>query len=213
MVGQPHTFTVTLSQDTGNGAGFVAFPGQHVDFTLTPAGGATPVVDTVASTCDDAGANTNASGQCTIVFTSNTAGTVTGNASATVSVAGSAPFSVTTNGVAPNSAARSRRSSTRTSRSRRRTRPTSVGSNHVLTITVNAIGGTIDAGPHTATASIVERPGQLRRQPVLHLHRGGATATCTVTITSAVTGTTVVSATSDIPVAGLTITRDDQHGR
>ena len=28
-----------------------------------------------------------------------------------------------------------------------------VGTNHVLTITVNAVGGTIDAGPHTATAS------------------------------------------------------------
>ena len=46
-----------------------------------------------------------------------------------------------------------------------------VGTNHVLTITVNALNGTIDAGPHTATATHRERPGQLRRRPHLHLHR------------------------------------------
>src|SRR5262249_3128463 len=34
-----------------------------------------------------------------------------------------------------------------------------VGTNNVLTITVNANGGTIDAGTHTATASIVTRRG------------------------------------------------------
>jgi hypothetical protein len=39
------------------------------------------------------------------------------------------------------------------------------GTNHVLTITVNALGGTIDAGSHTATASIVSGPGSSRRPP------------------------------------------------
>ena len=37
-VGQPHTFTVTLSKDTGSG--FVAAAGEHVDFTLTDSNGA-----------------------------------------------------------------------------------------------------------------------------------------------------------------------------
>ena len=47
-----------------------------------------------------------------------------------------------------------------------------VNTNHVLTITINAVGGTIDAGPHTATASHRLRPGQLRRRcEHLHLHR------------------------------------------
>src|SRR5207342_902949 len=82
-----------------------------------------------------------------------------------------------------------------------------VGTNHVLTITVNALGGTIDAGPHTATASIVSGPGSFVGSPSCTYTGGGVTATCTVTITSAVVGTTVVSATSDIPVGGLTITR------
>src|SRR5262249_32966856 len=77
-----------------------------------------------------------------------------------------------------------------------------IGTNHVLTITVNALNGTIDAGPHTATASIVSGPGSFVGSPSCTYTGGGATASCTVTITSNVAGTTVVSATSDIPVNG-----------
>jgi hypothetical protein len=82
-----------------------------------------------------------------------------------------------------------------------------VGTNHVLTITVNALGGTIDAGSHTATASIVSGPGSFVGSPSCTYTGGAATASCTVTITSAAVGTTVVQATSDIPVNGMTITR------
>jgi hypothetical protein len=82
-----------------------------------------------------------------------------------------------------------------------------VGANHVLTITVNALGGTIDAGPHTVTASIVSGPGSFVGGNTCTYTGGAATASCTVTITAAATGTTVVSATSDIPVGGVTITR------
>ena len=80
-----------------------------------------------------------------------------------------------------------------------------VGTNHVLTITVNAIGGTLAAG--TATASIVNGPGSFVGSPSCNYTGGAATASCTVTITSAVAGTTEVSATSGISVAGVTITR------
>src|SRR5262249_17594397 len=82
-----------------------------------------------------------------------------------------------------------------------------VGSNHVLTITVNALNGTIDAGPHTATASIVSGPGSFVGPPTCTYTGGAATASCTVTITSAVVGQTIVQATSDIPVNGVVITR------
>src|SRR4029077_5562179 len=76
-----------------------------------------------------------------------------------------------------------------------------VGTNHVLTIAVNALNGTLDAGPHTATASIVTGPGSFVGGVNTCTYSGGAaTATCTVTITSATAGTTVVSATSAIPV-------------
>src|SRR5262249_12264633 len=82
-----------------------------------------------------------------------------------------------------------------------------INTNHVLTITVNALGGTIDAGPHTATASIVSGPGTFVGSPTCTYTGGGATASCTVTINSRTPGTTVISATSDIPVNGVTITR------
>jgi hypothetical protein len=82
-----------------------------------------------------------------------------------------------------------------------------IGANHVLTITVNSINGTIDAGPHTATASIVSGPGSFVGSPSCTYTGGAATASCTVTITSSTAGTTVVSATSNIPVSGVTITR------
>src|SRR5204862_4109941 len=67
--------------------------------------------------------------------------------------------------------------------------------------------GTLDAGPHTATASIVSGPGSFVGPNSCTYSGGAATASCTVTITSASTGTTVVSATSDIPVSGQTNTR------
>src|SRR4029079_19315274 len=70
-----------------------------------------------------------------------------------------------------------------------------VGTNHVLTITINALNGTIDAGPHTATASIVSGPGSFVGGNTCTYTGGGVSATCTVTITSATAGTTVVSAT------------------
>src|SRR6185503_11736924 len=57
-IGAPHTFTVTLSKDTGNG--FVPAAGEHVDFTLTDSNGATH--SAASGTCTTAGPNTNASG-------------------------------------------------------------------------------------------------------------------------------------------------------
>ena len=57
------------------------------------------------------------------------------------------------------------------------TNPT--GTNHVLTITVNAVGGTLGAGPHTATASIVSGPGSFVGSPSCTYTGGAATASCT----------------------------------
>lgn len=101
-IGEPHTFTVTLIKNLDNGAGDVPAAGEHVDVTLTPENGAVVQLDAAASTCDNAGANTDANGKCTMVFTSNSAGTVTGNATATMSLSGKT-VSVSTNGNAPNS--------------------------------------------------------------------------------------------------------------
>jgi len=77
----------------------------------------------------------------------------------------------------------------------------------------NALGGTIDAGPHTATAAIVSGPGGFVG-PSSCTYVGGATsASCQVTISSAATaGTTIVSAAANIPVSGVVITRTTGDG-
>ena len=79
-VGETHTFTVNVQQDTGSGGGFVDPPdGTIVDVDLT--GDADGVVDTCA-------APGTVGGQCTVTFTSDTAGTVTAHASVTLNIAG-----------------------------------------------------------------------------------------------------------------------------
>ncbi len=79
-IGEPHTFVVDAEQDVGAGAGFVPATDGHAEVRLTDANGAISTINAAASTCDDAGDNLDANGQCTITFTSNTTGTVTGHA-------------------------------------------------------------------------------------------------------------------------------------
>ena len=81
-VGEPHTFTVTVMEDIGDGNGYVAASGEAVTVTLTDANGAAAVES--ANTC----AATDGSGQCTVTFSSPTAGTVTGHAASDVQVGG-----------------------------------------------------------------------------------------------------------------------------
>ncbi|HXL44847.1 MAG TPA: hypothetical protein VN960_12415, partial [Gaiellaceae bacterium] len=97
-VGQPHTFTVTLSKDTGTGT-FGPAAGEHVSVTLTDSNGAGHTAP--SGTCTNG--TTDVNGQCTITFTSPTAGKVTGHASATLEIGGGATVTVATDGVAPNS--------------------------------------------------------------------------------------------------------------
>jgi len=87
-VGTNHTFTVTVQKNLGLGGGFVAAAAEHVTFNIVNSGGATATLNTTLSTCDDAGANTNAAGQCTIVISSPTAGTTKAFAAVTLSVGG-----------------------------------------------------------------------------------------------------------------------------
>jgi len=201
-VGEPHTFTVTLEVDPGTGT-FGPAAGQHVDVTLTDSNGAAHTAPT--GTCTNAGANTNAAGQCTITFSSPSAGQVTGHATSTLSVNGSAPITVSTDGIAGNSGDAVKTFVNANIQINPPTATNPVGTTHVLTITVNAINGTLAAG--TATASIVSGPGSFVGSPTCNYAGGGAAASCTVTITSFAAGTTVVSATSDISVGGKSITR------
>jgi hypothetical protein len=88
-IGESHTFVVDADQDVGAGAGFVPATNGNADVTLTDANGAVNAIDAAASTCDDNqpdGDNLDANGQCTITFTSNTTGTVTGHATVSMNL-------------------------------------------------------------------------------------------------------------------------------
>ena len=75
-VGENHTFTVKVFAGVTGQETPIA--GVKPNVTLTATNGA--VVVPVAENCSTTG--TNASGECTVTFTSNIAGTVTGNAAA-----------------------------------------------------------------------------------------------------------------------------------
>ena len=76
--------------------------------------------------------------------------------------------------------------------------PTRSAPNHVLTITVNALGGTL--GRRHRDRGDRQRPGQLRRLAHLQLHRRRGDGQLHRDDHLGRAGTTVVSATSDIPV-------------
>jgi hypothetical protein len=202
-VGQPHTFTVTLQKDTGSG--FVPAAGEHVDVTLTDSNGAFHTAPT--GTCTNAGPNTDAAGQCTITFTSNSAGKVTGHASATLNLG--TPIFVETDGVPPNSGnAVKRFVDANIQITPSGTNP--VGATHTFTGHVNVNTGngagfvnapngtqisfTIDSGPGGFTSA----------NPCT---TAGGTGSCTITLVSATPGTTTVSAHTTVMVATVSLTR------
>ena len=206
-VGKPHTFVVTVQKDTGTGT-FVAAANEHVDFTLTNSNGAGAVLDAVASTCDNAGANTDLSGQCTIVFSSPTAGKVTGHASATLAVNGSAPFTIQTDGTGQNSG-----NAVKTYVDANiQIAPNGVnriGQTHTFTAHVNVDSGT--GGSQNAPAGTVitftkdSGPGNLSAPSCTTV---GATGSCTVDLTSNTTGVTTVSAHTTVSVGNVALTRN-----
>ena len=77
-VGEPHTFVVTVEEETGVGFG----PADGIAVTVTEDG--VGEIDLDASTCDDS--PTDANGRCLVVVTSSVTGESTVNATATVTV-------------------------------------------------------------------------------------------------------------------------------
>jgi uncharacterized repeat protein (TIGR01451 family) len=88
---EPHTFTVTVLQDDGLTAsqggdgvtGFAPVAGVKPTITLTGAGGASAI-----NVVDTSSAGTDANGQCTATFTSDSPGTITGHATVTFNISG-----------------------------------------------------------------------------------------------------------------------------
>lgn len=212
-VGDPHTFTVTLMKDAGDGLGFVPAAAEHVGFTLTDSNGAAHTAPT--GTCTGAGPNTNASGQCTIIFTSNSAGKVTGHASSSLSVAGSAAFTVATDGVALNSADAVKTFVDANISITPATATNPVNTDHTLTghVNVNAGNGSFANAPDGTTITFVILAGSVGAfdGPASCLTAGG-TGSCTVQIKSTTPGTTTVQASTTVSVGGISLTRTTGDG-
>jgi hypothetical protein len=212
-VGKSHTFTVTLSKDVGDGAGFVAAAGEHVDVTLTDSNGASHTPPT--GSCTNAGANTDAAGQCTITFTSNAAGQVNGHATSTLSVGG-VSITVATDGVAPNSGDAVKTFVDANIHINPPTATNPTGTTHVLTSNVmvnDGQGGGFVPAPNgtVITHTIVSGPGSFVGGISTCTVTNGL-GSCTVTITSSVAGTTVVRASVTLSVGGISLTRTTNDG-
>jgi hypothetical protein len=204
-VGDLHTLTVKIAAVNGT-----LDAGPHTA-TLTKLSGPGDIKP--LNPCTYPGGGTSAT--CIFVTQGNDAGTDTYSASSDIPVSGQTITRTT--GDPANTAAGGSGVATKNWVDARitmtpfsATNPT--GTTHTLTISVDAFGGTIDAGTHTATAKIVAGPGGFVGSVNTCTYSGGsATASCNVVITSTTPGTTTVQATGDIPVSGVTLSRSSQQ--
>ena len=191
-VGTNHTLTITVNTS----GGMIAAGGGTATATITSGPGSF----VGGNTCTYSGGSASAS--CTMVITSATAGTTAVSATSNIPVDGDGSLSRTTDGTAGSSGPAQMNWVDANIQIAPATATNPVGTNHTLTITVNTSGGTIAAGGGTATASIASGPGSFVGANTCTYTGGSASASCTVVITSATVGTTKVSATSSIPLAG-----------
>ena len=106
-----HTFTVSVSEDNGDGDGFVAVDEQTVAVSFEAADGAADPADTTCVTpvrllCGCVPADDVVAGECSVTINSATTGTIVATASATVStgpVGGEIDIAVVTDGSDRNS--------------------------------------------------------------------------------------------------------------
>lgn len=218
-VGDPHTFTVTVNENAGDGLGFVPAVGESVTVTLTNTNGASAPVTTFAGT-------TNAAGQILVTTNSSTAGRIIANATSSI-VVGGLTLIRDTNAATANIGAGPGGSGPAVK--------TYVDAKIVLTpkTATNVIND-----PHVFTAAVWQDDGLTAAQggdgvtgfapapngtPVSFslTSSGGATAsfvgsstptvlggTASVTINSPTAGTVTLNATTTLAVGGVTLTRD-----
>jgi len=214
-VGTPHTFTVTIKQDSGNGSGLVNVPnGTKPTVTLTAANGAA----IKAGSVDNCATTGTTSGSCTVVFNSDTGGTITGHASITLTLAGKS-VSRATDGKAPNSAdavktyvdANIKITPTQTNE---------VGTAHTFTVTVkqdNGSGAGLANVPNGTkpTVTLTAAKGAVIKDTTNNCaSTGTVSGSCTVVFNSDFGGTITGHASITLTLANLQVTRatDGTHG-
>ncbi|MBA2383845.1 MAG: hypothetical protein H0V68_04175, partial [Actinobacteria bacterium] len=193
-VGDTHTFTVTVTKNVGGSTTGAA--GLNPTVTLTAAGGAavTDKVDNCATT------GTDSNGQCTVTFTSTTAGTITGHASATV-VIGDDSIPVETNNQDGNSGDAVKRF-VDASVTIGDSAVNQVNDSHTFTINVTPIaaGATIDSVTITPSLSPVPVAPQTTSNtcdaPMFNATTG--VYSCTLTVNSPTPGTFTANASTTV---------------
>ena len=205
-VGQTHEFIVTVKMDEGLGDGWQNAPdGTLVTVSLDAEHGA--AVEDLNDECVDPGLS---SGTCSVFFTSQDPGTVTGHASVTLTFDTTVEVTRETDGVAPNSSdavkvfvdARISISPDKVNE---------VGDTHTFVVTaeVNAGDGNgwIDAADDTiVTVVLTAANGAAVEDPVDDCADPGLSGgTCSVSFTSLTAGTVTGHASASLSVGGLSI--------
>ena len=202
-----HTFTVTVKQNLGNGAGFVAAPtGTKPVVTLAPTNGAS--VQLVTNNCATTGI---VNGVCTVTFTSPTGGIVNGTATATFSILG-VTVTRTTNGVGMNSVPAIKKF-VDAFITIMPNAVNQVNQFHTFTITVKEDAGdglgfvTVPNGLHPVVTLTVANGATVQSLTDSCFTTGTVSGVCTVTFTSPTGGTVTGSASISLTIAGVSVTR------
>ncbi len=196
-VNDSHTFTITVSKDTGSG--FTGISGANPVVTFSPSNPGT-VTDNCVST------GTDVNGQCTVVINSAVAGIFTANATLTTTV-NTVVFNLTTNGLNGNSV-------------------DAVKTYVDASIALSPLTATNEVNqPHTITATVTQDDGAgvdpaVNITVTFSVTLGTATfvggdnncvtngsGVCSVDINSSSTGSNTINATTTFLVGGVSLTR------
>lgn len=201
-----HTFTVTIQKTAGTG--WLGISGIKPTVTFSPSNPGT-ITDNCAST------GTNTSGQCTVVINSASAGVFTASASASVSFEG-LTFSLSTNGTGENSGSATKTYVDAKITLSPLTSTNPVGSAHTVNVNVQKDPGTgpVAADNVLVTFSLVNNTPGATFVGGVNTCTTNSSGACSIQINSASPGSVEISATADILVGELTLTRttDGSHG-
>ena len=197
-VGDEHELTATVMEDLGDGGGFIAAVGETVTFSIDS--GTATFVGGIDSCVTDA------SGQCSVSIVSNTTGDNTISATSNVDVNGF-PVSVSTDGMGNNSGPANKTYADAKISIDPPDATNEVGDEHVVTATVmeDTGSGFVAAVGETVTFSIDS--GDATFVGGIDSCVTDGSGQCSVSIVSNTTGDNTISATSDVNVDGITITR------
>jgi hypothetical protein len=204
-IGTPHVLTGHVN--VNDGTGYVnAAAGTTINFSLVSGPGSLS-----ASSC----ATVLATGSCSVTLTSASAGVTLVNASTSVMLNGVTLNRSTGDGKGLDSGNASKTWVDANIVISPPTATNPVGTNHVLTSTVKVNdgggGGYVAAPDGTIiNVTIVSGPGSLSAPSCT---TAGGTGSCQVTLTSGMTGTTVINASTTVVVGGVTLNRStgDSH--